>query len=187
MSHFSLPERIFIHEERRLMMNDIALEGALKRCSLHSLLILTSKVLSRSGFGDVQILDRRQPRQRSRFSGYEMMCLGAIGSVPVKVVVKVIRDSVRVRMLDELAGVVVRSGADMGILVSQFHLSPTAVKHQPSYNSVRLEVLDVKELATLMRRYGIGVRERGSVDYQFFDALEEVGTRIVNFMRQEAA
>lgn len=168
-------------------MNDKALEGALEQCSLHSLLMLTSKVLSRSGFGDVQILDRRQPRQKSRYGGHEIMCLGSVGSVPVKVVVKVIKDSVRLRMLDELAGTVIRTKADMGLIVSPFHLSATAKKHQDSYTSVRLETVDVSELARLLRLYGIGVRERGSVDFQFFAALEEAGVRILNFMRREVA
>ena len=119
-------------------MNDQALEEMLKRCSLHSLLMLTSKVLSRSGFGDVQLLDRRQSRQKSRFGGHELLCESSVGMFPTRVIVKVIQDSVRLRMLDELAGSVRRTNADMGLIVSPHHLTANASKHLASYAPMRI-------------------------------------------------
>lgn len=164
-------------------MTNQALLHMLQRSSLHTLLLLTSKVLSRSGFGEVQILDRRETRQKSRFGGHELMCESSFGSLPLKVIVKVINDGVRVRMLDELAGAVIRTKADLGIIVSPRHVTATARKLQPHYLSARVNIIDGNDLAERLMKLGIGVRPKGDVDYQFFGALEEVSERVNAFMK----
>lgn len=166
-------------------MTNPALIHMLQRSSLHTLLLLTSKVLSRSGFGEVQILDRRETRQKSRFGGHELMCESSFGSLPLKVIVKVINDGVRVRMLDELAGAVMRTKADLGIIVSPRHVTATAKALQPHYQSARVNIIDGTELADRLHRLGIAVRPSGEPDYSFFGALEEVGERVAAFMRLE--
>lgn len=166
-------------------MTNQALLHMLQRSSLHTLLLLTSKVLSRSGFGEVQILDRRETRQKSRFGGHELMCESSFGSLPLKVIVKVINDGVRVRMLDELAGAVMRTRADLGIIVSPRHVTATARKLQPHYLSARVNIIDGNDLAERLMKLGIGVRLKGDVDYQFFGALEEVSERVNAFMKAE--
>lgn len=154
----------------------------LKDCSLHTLLMLTSKALTRSGFGDVQILDRRQSKQRSRYGGHELVCRGNLGTLPMKVIVKVINDSVRVRMLDELAGAVVRNRADAGLIVTPHHLTTNAARQQGQYRPARVEVIDGPALAGLLSKFGIGQRGRGEVDYAFFGALHEMSGRILSFI-----
>ena len=99
-----------------------------RSASLHATLLLTVQALSRSGFGEVQILDRRLPRQRSRLGGCELMCRAQLGTVPLAVAVKLVKDTVRTRMLDELAGAVDRTGADLGLLVSTEDLPARASK-----------------------------------------------------------
>lgn len=158
----------------------------LQRSSLHSLLLLTSKMLSRSGFGEVQILDRRETRQKSRFGGHELLCESTLGSLPVRVVVKVINDSVRLRMLDELAGVVMRTKADLGIIVSPHHLTASAARYQGSYKASRISVIDGAALAERLQKLGIGIRKSGEIDHQFFVGLDLVGKRVTEFMRREA-
>ncbi|MGV3615279.1 MAG: restriction endonuclease [Fimbriimonas sp.] len=158
-----------------------ALEGA----SLHSLLMCVSKALTRSGFGDVEIQDRRSSRQKSRHGGHELTCLSSVGGYPLKVVVKVVRDDVRTRMVDELAGTVLRTQADLGLLVTPFNVSPKARAAQARYRPVRLELVDGKRLADFMRCSGIGVRPKGSVDYAFFAELEAVSGRMLAFLREE--
>jgi restriction endonuclease Mrr len=160
------------------------LQRVLQRSSLHSLLLVTSKMLSRSGFGDVQILDRREPRQRSRFGGHELLCETNVGSLPVRIVVKVINDAVRLRMLDELAGVVIRTKSDLGLIVTPHHLTASARRHQEAFHSARIEVIDGVRLAEKLTSLGIGVREKGSIDFAFFMALEEAADRITAFMRK---
>ena len=166
-------------------MTNQALLNTLQRSSLHTLLLLTSKVLSRSGFGEVQILDRRETHQKSRFCGHELMCESSFGSLPLKVIVKVINDGVRVRMLDELAGAVMRTKADLGIIVSPRHVTATARKLQAHYLSARVNIIDGNDLAERLTKLGIGVRPKGDVDYQFFGALEEVSARVSSFMKAE--
>lgn len=168
-------------------MKNLEMVAVLQSCSLHSLLMLTSKMLSRSGFGDVQILGRREMRQKSRFGGHELLCEGVVGTEPYRVIVKVINDAVRLRMLDELAGAVIRTKADLGIIVSPHHLTTSADKHQGDYYGARLCVIDGLDMATRLSKLGIGVRPKGSVDYQYFEQLDEVGERALAFMRQEAA
>ena len=102
--------------------------------------MLVSKGLTRAGFGDVQILDRRENGQKTRFGGHEILCQTTLGSLEATVVVKVINDAVRVRMLDELAGTVLRRRADAGIIVSPRHVTATAKKVQASYRPCRIEV-----------------------------------------------
>ena len=154
----------------------------LKDCSLHTLLMLTSKALTRSGFGDVQLLDRRQSKQRSRYGGHELVCRGNLGTLPMKVIVKVINDSVRVRMLDELAGVVIRTRADAGIIVTPHHVTTNALRQQGTYSRARIEIIDGHALAGLLSKFGIGQRGRGEVDYAFFGALHEMSDRVLSFI-----
>lgn len=166
-------------------MTRVPLTGALQGCSLHSLLMVTSQALSRSGYGDVQILDRRQSKQRSRFGGHELACFTNLGSVQAKVIVKVIRDTVRIRMLDELSGAVLRTGANLGILVTPFDVAKSAAKQLGKYDPTHIEVIDGDALAELLTKYHIGLRSRGDVDYAFFGGLEEASDRIMSFMRKE--
>ncbi len=166
-------------------MTNQAMLHMLQNSSLHTLLLLTAKVLSRTGFGEVQILDRRETRQKSRFGGHELMCESSFGSLPLKVIVKVINDGIRVRMLDELAGAVIRTKADLGIIVSPRHVTATARKLQPHYQAARVNVIDGAELVDQLQRLGIAVRPSGEPDYSFFGAMEEVGRRVNAFMRLE--
>jgi restriction endonuclease Mrr len=157
----------------------------LQVCSLHEILICVSKALSRSGFGDVQILDRRSSKQKSRFGGHELMCETTLGLYPVKIVVKVILDDVRTRMVDEMAGTVLRTKADLGLLITPFNVSEKVRAAQDAYRPLHLEFIDGKRLAELMRCSGVGVRSKGSVDYAFFSELEEVSERLLAFLRRE--
>lgn len=154
----------------------------LKHCSLHSLLMLTSKVLARAGFGDVQIMDRRHEKQRSRYGGHELVCNVNLGVVPMKIVVKVINDAVRVRMLDEMVGTVSRVRADLGIIVTPHHVTGSALVQRTAYRTARVEVIDGPQLERMLRKYGIGQRGDKGVDYAFFGALEDVSMRLLGFI-----
>lgn len=158
---------------------------ALQRCSLHALLVCVSKALARSGFGDVQILDRRSSGQKSRFGGHELLCEATAGDRPLRVIVKVVLQPARTRMGDELAGAVLRNRADIGLLVTPFKVSARLLAAQAGYFPARIELLDGDALAELMRRSGVGVRAGGSVDYAFFAQLEEVSLKILDFVGKE--
>lgn len=166
-------------------MNETALECALRNCSLHSLLMISVKALSRSGFGDVQILDRRHRRQKSRFGGHELLCQGYMGTLPMRVIVKVVRDDVRTRMLDELAGAVQRRQADAGVLITPFRLGDSARRVLGDYAASRVEVVDGAAFAEILTRHGIGVRKSGEPDYAFLASLEDVSNRLIKFISRE--
>ncbi|MBS1722969.1 MAG: restriction endonuclease [Armatimonadetes bacterium] len=158
------------------------MEAMVKAVSLHPLLIIVSRALSISGFGDVQFLDRRESWQRSRYGGHELLCEATFGLVRMRVVVKVVRDSVRRRMLSELAGTVLYRKADMGILVATGKLSRRLAGFQTDYPPVRLEVIDGTHLSKLLLKNGIGTRGEHGVDYAFFGELETQSLRIISFL-----
>lgn len=161
------------------------LTGVLRTSSLHVLLIVVSKVLSRSGFGDVQILGRRQERQKSKFGGHEVQCLTQLGNLPAKVLVKVVRDTVRLRAVDELAGAVARTGSDRGLIVSAYGVCQSA--EEALLNpALKVDVLSGDGLADLMVKFGFGVRPSGQPDYAYFGQLEEVSPKILGFMKENS-
>ena len=164
-------------------MNDQELQATLKQCSLHSLLLVTSRAFARAGFGDVQILDRRQSKQKSRFGGHEIMCDLSVGFFPVRIIVKVLQDGVRLRHLDELAGTVRRTTADMGIVVSPHSLTAGAEAHLNGYQPMRIEVVTGSAFARLLSTYHVGVRSRGEVDYAYFSALEDASEKLISFLK----
>jgi hypothetical protein len=161
-----------------------AMQCMLQQSSLHSLLMLTSQALARRGFGDVQILDRRETRQKSRLGGHELICQFALGPLPMKAIVKVINDAVRLRMLDEMAGAVLRTRADLGLIVSPHHITASAARFQGRYGSARVEVVAGEALADILMELGIGMRGRQEIDYQFFESLEEYGALSAEFLRK---
>lgn len=166
-------------------MNQTEFKLMLQTCSLHTLLLLTSKMLARQGFGDVQFMDRRDTKQKSRYGGHELMCESTLGTFPIKVIVKVIGDSIRLRMLDELAGAVMRTGSDLGIIVSPYPLSTTVARHNAQYHAARLMIIDGEGLASRLTALGIGTRPTGGVDYQFFSHLSDVGDSARSFLQLE--
>ncbi|HEY3780311.1 MAG TPA: restriction endonuclease [Fimbriimonadaceae bacterium] len=165
-------------------MYEESIKQTLQDCSLNTLLSVTSKMLSRAGLGDVEILDRRKSRQKSRYGGCEILCHGYIGDFPFTVAVKVISDSIRLRMLSELAGTIDVLGADMGIIVSPHHLTLEAEKQQHRYHR-RVEVIDGDRLAKLLMKHKIGVRAWGEPDYAYFEKLEEISPRMLAFIERE--
>jgi len=161
-------------------MNEKSLLTALQGCSLHAFILLLSACLARAGFGDVEVMDRRMPGQKSRFGGYELRCRAIHGTTEILVIVKVVRDSIRLRMLDELAGAAIRSGAHVGILATPY-ISKEATS---AYGSVHLEVLDGTEIGRLMAKFGLGVRKDGFPDYAYFGELEAASERLLNVIPQ---
>lgn len=162
-------------------MNTFELSGALQGTTLHTLLLLVSKALARSGYGDVEIMDRRHERQKSRFGGHELLCTTSVGDRQIKVLVKVLKEAIRVRNLDEMCGTIGRMQADLGLVVSRMHITKDAKRLLPKFEGSRVSAIDGETLALLMEKHKIGVRG-GGVDYAFFGELEEVSDRVLLFL-----
>ena len=159
--------------------------AALSGLSLHALLILMSRLLTRAGYGDVHLLGRREARGRSPEIGHELVCHAPLGGLAATVVVKVLRDTARVRHLDELSGVALRRGADAALLVAPRGISRSALAAAPLYAPRRIEALGVPEIARLMALHRVGVLPDGSPDPQFFEGLENASQRLLGFLHAE--
>lgn len=165
-------------------MTNLQLKGALQAASLHPLLLVVSKLLARSGYGDVQLMDRRAPKQKTRQGGHELVCELMEGDELRRVVVKVLRDSIRIRNLDELVGTINRTGADSGLVISPHHLTKDAQELIESYSSVSFGIIDGDALSEWMLLHGIGVRKGGEVDFGFFGSLEDVSLQVRHFIEE---
>jgi len=165
-------------------MSNEQLKGALKAATLHPLLLMVSKVLARSGYGEIRVMDRRTARQKSRDGGHELICELLQGQEPHRIVVKVLRDSIRIRNLDELVGTINRTGADSGLVVSAHHITRDARRLIESYSGVEIGVVDGDGLANWLRVHGIGVLSNGDVDYGFFGHLEDLSHHVRRFLDQ---
>ncbi|MBS1708019.1 MAG: restriction endonuclease [Armatimonadetes bacterium] len=153
--------------------------------SLHALLLAVQKALSRSGYGDVQFLGRRRPRQKSRFGGHDLVCETVMGPNLHRTVVKVLRDSVRTRHLDELAGAVIRTGADSGIVVSPFPQTKEVARHLGSGRAARVHVVAGADMAEWFAGFGVGTTKDGRLDRQYFLDLEVAAEQVEEFLAKE--
>lgn len=162
-----------------------ALQEVLKGSSLHVCLMLVAKVLTRTGYGDIQVLGRRHRLQKSRVGGCELQCHTSMGSVPIRVIIKLIKDSVRTRMLDEMAGAIDRTKSDFGIVVSTEKLSEKARRTRKEYKKSRVEIIDLCLLTEMLQKFRIGVRPGGEIDYAFFAAMEDQFDRVNEFLAYE--
>lgn len=153
--------------------------GALRGSSLYVLLMLIQKAFSRAGFGDVEIMDRRLPRQRTRYGGYELMCTFGEVDRPRRMLVKVIHGAdVRVRSISEMAGEVDRHSADLGFIITTHRVCRSARQALAHYTKSRIETMEGEELADLITRQQIGTRPNGGVNYAYFSQLEEIAHRL---------
>lgn len=154
-------------------MNNEELLVMLQQCSLLELLLILDVLLTREGYGQLEVLDRIRTTQKSKKGGVEILGHIGFGVKPMTCAIKVINDDIRVRMLSELVGTVDRLNADIGVIVSPRKLCASATRELPKYTKVPLIVIDGEKLADLMRKYEYGVRPDGSVDYAFFGGLDQ--------------
>lgn len=151
---------------------------------LDSKVIILQKLFSRMGFGDVEIMDRFTSKQKSRYGGYELYCRFHAGMAPFTAVVKVVKDSIHLRMLCELAGTVLLRKASFGVLVASKKGSDKMLTYSSLFSAVRINIIDGDELAELLNRYKIAVRSNGEPDYAYFGYLEENSKQILAAMNR---
>lgn len=161
------------------MTNLQELQVKLKECSLYGLLLVTQVALTRAGYGDVQFQDRRESRQKTRHGGHELLCRMRVGEVTSHIVVKVIKDGIRTRMLDEAMGTADRRRADFAMIVSPHNLSPKVAPHQGEYSKTPLQVFDGLNLARLVAKHGVGLRQDGSIDYAYYEVMRQEARQLL--------
>jgi hypothetical protein len=156
------------------------MESMLQTLSLNELLMLLEKLLPYEGFGEVEVQDRRESRQKSKEGGFELKCRTRVGNQSGLVLVKVVAEHpLRSRMLHELTGNVLQHDAVLGLAISPFHRSRSKHFLQAAAPKQRVRVIDGPALAELMLRSNIGVRPKGDVDYQFFTRLRAASQMVL--------
>lgn len=152
--------------------------------SFHVQMLLVRQLLDRLGYKQLQFMGRRERKEKTYLGGHEFTADDRLGLFYVQTVVKFVGQEVRVRMLDELAGVVRRTGSDYGILISTHGLTNSAEFHLGSHEPIRIRVVTGTEFARLLIQHKIGVREvQGlEVDEPFFRHLDRMSRQVSRFI-----
>lgn len=152
--------------------------------SFHVQMLLVRQLLDRLGYKQLQFMGRRERKEKTYLGGHEFTDETRVGLFDVQTVVKFVGQEVRVRMLDELAGVVRRTGSDYGILISTHGLTSSAEFHLGSHEPIRIRVVTGTEFARLLIQPKIGVREvQGlEVDESFFRHLDRMSRQVSRFI-----
>lgn len=161
-------------------------QEVLQKVSFHVLLLSVSKVLSREGYSDVELLGRRTTRQKSYLGGCDLVARQPLGVFQTKSLVKVIQDNVRLRMLDEMSGAMPRCKANFGIIVTPFGCTKQVRDRNASYPGHPIRIVDGAELANLMVKHRIGVREQFGtlcIDEGYFEALRDRSGKLLTFLK----
>lgn len=146
----------------------------LEASSFRTFVTVVSSVLAQKGFGDVVSMGRHTRSGKSRHGGFDLRCRYGTGDFQQVAVVKLIHDdSIRLRMLCELAGTVVLQKANLGILVSTRRTSDRMRAIVPLFGALKVEVIDGEQLALMMARLGVGMRGHCEIDYEYFETLEQ--------------
>ncbi len=164
------------------MSNQKELTG-LENCSLYAHLLMLEKACSMAGYGYVEIMDRRLPKQKSRYGGYEMVLHGMVGRSKLKVIVKVVRDTLHVRNFAELNGAIQQSGADFGILVSPHIPTDSFIANLPKFHE-RIDLWAGKTYIQVLKYFKIGFRLSGEPDYAQLQEYERLAEKSEKALRK---
>ncbi|MBS1703673.1 MAG: restriction endonuclease [Armatimonadetes bacterium] len=140
---------------------------------LGALEILVQTLLAREGFGEVEIMNRWNPKQKTKKGGFELVCFRGTGPLRETTLVKVIQDDIRVRMLAELVGNVDRINADFGIVVTTKRACHSARRELPKFTTCQVRIVEPPDIENLMRKHLVGFREHGEPNHAYFSFLME--------------
>lgn len=153
--------------------------------SFHVQMLLVRQLLDRLGYKHIQFMGRRERKEKTYLGGHEFTADDRLGLFNVQTVVKFVTgQDIRVRMLDELAGVVRRTGSDYGILIATHGLTRSAELHLGSHEPLRIRVVTGAEFARLLIQHKIGVRDVPTlqVDEPFFRHLDRMSRQVSRFI-----
>lgn len=156
----------------------------LKETNLHAFQIILQSILQREGYGEVTLMDRRRPKQKSRYGGFELVCKSSIGPEPFVCIVKVVlQHSVRVRQVMEAAGNVDRMSVDMAIVATPYTTCETTAEILPLMTKSRIDIWDGPRIVDLMMKHRVGTRE-GEVDFAYFGWLNYVSDKSIEVLEK---
>jgi hypothetical protein len=124
-----------------------------------------AQLLERIGYADVRPVSRRVTKAGTR-GGYDLTASVRVGPHRRPVIVRLKqydKEAVSQRMVDELRGAALRSGASEAVLVTTSSLSPTIRRDLvQSSPLVPVRLLDGETLLDLLLTHHVGVNEEGS-------------------------
>ncbi len=160
--------------------------GALKEqllvLSFHAFEETVKELLTRLGYADARLLGRTQWRQFTRHGGTDMEAFVKVGVSEGQVVlqVKQYQRPVSRRFIDELGGVILRSGAREGIVITTSDFSKVARTSAQMQPIAPIRLINGEELVDLLIKYRLGVvieeydgDEWIDVDTSYFQALND--------------
>lgn len=157
-------------------------QSRIHHAKLHTKVILLQRLLCRMGFGEVQSMGRLKPSQKSKQGGHELFCRFQAGSQTATMVVKLVSDSARLRMLCELAGTMLLNRAQFGLLVATKRSSERMFRCLDRLSPLKIDLIDGPALVQLLHKYGIGVRIQGEPDFAYLEGLDQQEREIVDLL-----
>jgi membrane-bound metal-dependent hydrolase YbcI (DUF457 family) len=144
--------------------------------SYHAFEACLADLLWRIGYTDVRMLGRTSPRQRTRHGGRDLEASSRTGLTRSRIIVqaKQYRRPVQRRFVDELRGVMLRTGAAQGVLITTSRFPVVARQTAHADRSAPVRLVDAKELLDLLIAHGIGVTTGAGdvrIDSDFFADL----------------
>lgn len=147
--------------------------------SIGGLQLLLQPLFAMEGVGDTLLMGRLRQKQRSKKGGFELCCRGSFGPIHTTTIVKVIMDhQIRVRSLAEMAGNIDRFRADFGIVLTTETVCKSALRELPKFMKSSVHIMEGRDLAAMMVKHRLGIRENGEPNYSYFSALNEIAERI---------
>jgi membrane-bound metal-dependent hydrolase YbcI (DUF457 family) len=137
----------------------LALKEELIALSFHAFEETVRTLLTRLGYAEVRLLGRTQWRQFTRHGGSDMEALIKVGVSEARVIlqVKQYRRPVSRRFVDELRGVMLRSGAREGIVITTSKFSKVARTSAQAQRIAPIRLINGNELVNLLILHGLGV------------------------------
>lgn len=178
----ALLDRISSGNSKAAVERDLraSMREQLYRLSFHAFEHLVKELLTLLGYSNARLLGRTQWRQHTRHGGINMEAFATVGLSSAQVVlqVKQYRRTVSRQFIDELRGVVVRTGAGEGIVITTSHFSSVATMAAKSQRLAPIRLIGGEELIRLLIEHRIGTRQEEhdgenwtDVDTEFFDRM----------------
>lgn len=132
--------------------------------SFHAYEVLIQELLTKLGYAQARLLERTQWRQCTRHGGMDMEAYAKTGITAERIIlqIKQYHRPVSRRFIDELRGVVMRTGAGQGVIITTSMFSKVAKQVAFEEKTAPIRLVDGDELTGLLLQFGVGVLQEES-------------------------
>ncbi len=163
------------------------MQQILSTCELFPLEVVLTRLLPKLGFHEVNVMGRRSEGQRSTEGGFEIEALLYRENQPIRTIVKIVRDDVRIRNVDEVVGAMTRVDAPFAIIFGTGKLCRNVEHLSRTKVGRKLTILSGDDFARLLIEHEIGTMGRliaKGVDRKYFEFLHKECNAVVQFMKR---